>query len=585
MVGSFDIGDSSTTNLYIGNVNPTVNENDLCDIFAAFGPLASVKIMWPRTDEERARNRNSGFVAYMDRTEAEMALKSLNGVNIKGYGIKLDWAKPVAMPPQPIALPDPMKMATAQTLILNMLNSSSNQSNQLSNPSQSSGPTTTSRDSGPSSLSVRIKGCLKLEEREQLEVLLKKLETKRTSIGDAMLFCINHSIAAKEVIDVICQSIIEEDKKQHDHDQQQQEKQKESQSKSDNIRLEKYVQKELAKLYLISDILHNSSAQVTNASYYRSGFKTKLEDIFMHIGCELSKWDLKINEQSTINSASALMTLNHYKGQILAIFKAWKDWTLYEDDFLVRLSGLTLGLHKETASNKDIRCGEGEDMHSVNSKKGENMKDHPRRQASINNQTVNDLDGAPLSEKCLLESLESKGLTLDWYIALGLHEDEKEKIGADTKNCAMVFPGRIEGTPNNASKLGFDEVDHPHPNAIEKNGASNDKIKSSYSLTGGAFKTSKWETVDPSEVAEQVVTLSKWSKSFISIEEPCSNDSLKEDHSKSYSKKEEDNQQKNEPGVLEKRKLCNTSSSTDDNDCPDNPSLDNPSKKRLKVDQ
>jgi len=87
--GSFDTGDPTTTNLYLGNLNPSVNENDLCDIFGKFGPLASIKVMWPRTDEERARNRNSGFVAYMSRIDAERALRTLNGMDIRGYDLKL----------------------------------------------------------------------------------------------------------------------------------------------------------------------------------------------------------------------------------------------------------------------------------------------------------------------------------------------------------------------------------------------------------------------------------------------------------------------------------------------------------------
>lgn len=87
--GSFDNGDPTTTNLYLGNLNPAVNENDLCDVFGKFGSLASIKIMWPRTDEERARNRNSGFVAYMSRIDAERALNSLNGREFRGYDLKL----------------------------------------------------------------------------------------------------------------------------------------------------------------------------------------------------------------------------------------------------------------------------------------------------------------------------------------------------------------------------------------------------------------------------------------------------------------------------------------------------------------
>lgn len=55
----------------------------LCQEFGRYGPLASVKIMWPRTDEERARERNCGFVAFMNRRDAERALKNLNGTKLR----------------------------------------------------------------------------------------------------------------------------------------------------------------------------------------------------------------------------------------------------------------------------------------------------------------------------------------------------------------------------------------------------------------------------------------------------------------------------------------------------------------------
>lgn len=56
-----------------------MTEPQLCEIFGRFGPLASVKIMWPRTDEERSRGRNCGFVAYMNRKDGERALNALKG--------------------------------------------------------------------------------------------------------------------------------------------------------------------------------------------------------------------------------------------------------------------------------------------------------------------------------------------------------------------------------------------------------------------------------------------------------------------------------------------------------------------------
>lgn len=105
VTGSFDTGDPNTTNIYLGNINPKMTEQQLMDAFGKYGPLASVKIMWPRTDEERARNRNCGFVAFMCRKDAERALKYLNTKPIMGYEMKLGWGKAVPIPPYPVYIP------------------------------------------------------------------------------------------------------------------------------------------------------------------------------------------------------------------------------------------------------------------------------------------------------------------------------------------------------------------------------------------------------------------------------------------------------------------------------------------------
>jgi RNA recognition motif. (a.k.a. RRM, RBD, or RNP domain) len=49
----------------VGNLAPDVDEEVLKREFGRFGPVASVKIMWPRDEEQRRRARNSGFVAFM----------------------------------------------------------------------------------------------------------------------------------------------------------------------------------------------------------------------------------------------------------------------------------------------------------------------------------------------------------------------------------------------------------------------------------------------------------------------------------------------------------------------------------------
>ncbi|KAF9800400.1 hypothetical protein SFRURICE_016790 [Spodoptera frugiperda] len=68
-VGSYDTGDPNTTNLYLGNLNPKITEQQLMEIFGRYGPLASIKIMWPRSDEEKARGRNCGFIPRVRQGE------------------------------------------------------------------------------------------------------------------------------------------------------------------------------------------------------------------------------------------------------------------------------------------------------------------------------------------------------------------------------------------------------------------------------------------------------------------------------------------------------------------------------------
>jgi U2-associated protein SR140 len=57
-----------------------VQLEDLFETFGSFGPLASAKIMWPRSDEERARGYICGFIAFMTRTDCDRAVAGLKGI-------------------------------------------------------------------------------------------------------------------------------------------------------------------------------------------------------------------------------------------------------------------------------------------------------------------------------------------------------------------------------------------------------------------------------------------------------------------------------------------------------------------------
>jgi U2-associated protein SR140 len=107
--GSMDFGDPLTTNLYVGNLHPKMNEETLCHYFGKYGPLASVKIMWPRTEEERTRQKNCGFVAFMNREHAAKALEELGDKEILGLQLKIGWGKSIPIPPAPFYVPPEMR--------------------------------------------------------------------------------------------------------------------------------------------------------------------------------------------------------------------------------------------------------------------------------------------------------------------------------------------------------------------------------------------------------------------------------------------------------------------------------------------
>lgn len=45
VASSHENGDPMTTNLFLGNVNPNMDEQELCEVFGKYGPLASVKVL------------------------------------------------------------------------------------------------------------------------------------------------------------------------------------------------------------------------------------------------------------------------------------------------------------------------------------------------------------------------------------------------------------------------------------------------------------------------------------------------------------------------------------------------------------
>lgn len=70
--------------IYIGNLDPRVNETMLHEIFATVGPVAGVKIITVRKYNQLGAV-NYGFVEFFDPRIAEQAIQDMNGRKIFNY--------------------------------------------------------------------------------------------------------------------------------------------------------------------------------------------------------------------------------------------------------------------------------------------------------------------------------------------------------------------------------------------------------------------------------------------------------------------------------------------------------------------
>ncbi|XP_011875540.1 PREDICTED: U2 snRNP-associated SURP motif-containing protein isoform X4 [Vollenhovia emeryi] len=516
--GSFDNGDPNTTNLYLGNLNPKITEQQLMEIFGKYGPLASIKIMWPRSDEEKARQRNCGFVAFMSRKDGERALKNLNGRDIMQYEMKLGWGKSVPIPPYPIYIPpalmeitqppppsglpfnaqphrrdrhkiprirnlqsaDPQEKENFEKVLQNavvkvVIPTERNlvmlihrmvefviregpmfeamiMNRELNNPmfrflfenyspahtyyrwklysilqgdvqkewrtedfrmfkggSVWRPPPINPWTQGMPDELIEMeerqeprRGSLSNSQRDRLEDLLRNISPERIKVAEAMVFCIEHAEAAEEICDCISESL--------------------------SI-LQTPVNKKIARLYLISDILHNCGVKVTNATIYRKAFETRLLDIFNEVHQAYKQFDSRLKAEG-------------FKVRVMRMFRAWEDWAVYPRDFLVKLQNTFLGLV---------------------------LMDEPEPEND------EDIDGAPLSDVDGDGAEDLDGVPLDGATLLKVDED-------------------IDGVP-------MDDDD-------SANARNKDDDKKSAMPAG--FVPSRWETVDPDQVEAQAMTTSKW---------------------------------------------------------------------------
>ena len=78
-------------NIYAGNLSYSVTDEDLNELFGAFGEVSRANVI---SDRETGRSKGFGFVEMPVDDEAKQAIDSLNGKDVKGRVISVNEARP-----------------------------------------------------------------------------------------------------------------------------------------------------------------------------------------------------------------------------------------------------------------------------------------------------------------------------------------------------------------------------------------------------------------------------------------------------------------------------------------------------------
>lgn len=152
-------------------------------------------------------------------------------------------------------------------------------------------------------------------EREKLEDMLRQIKVERTNIQTAMVFALDHASCAAEISDCLVASLTLAETPLH---------------------------LKIARLYLASDILHNSTVPVRNASRYRQLLQSELPSVFQSF-------------HDALLSAEAALKREAFKRNSLRVLRVWRDWYLFSEDYL---NGLQATFLMDTDSKWRRLCPE-----------------------------------------------------------------------------------------------------------------------------------------------------------------------------------------------------------------------------------
>lgn len=138
------------------------------------------------------------------------------------------------------------------------------------------------------------------EDYDIFKDMLYHLTTDRSSIKQAMGFALDNTEAYEEVVNILKESLMVPSTPPP---------------------------AKVARLYLVSDILHNSGAAVKNASLYRTALQSCLPEVFER----LNEW---------LRGISGRMTAGQVEERVSKLIALWYDWAIFPTMFINGLEAI-----------------------------------------------------------------------------------------------------------------------------------------------------------------------------------------------------------------------------------------------------
>lgn len=192
-----------------------------------------------------------------------------------------------------------------------------------------------SSDSGEDSETDRLRKHRRTEtlgrfSRHRFESMLRGLTLRRERIARCTAFAIEHAHASDVVADVLTQSLLLPSTP---------------------------IPRKLARLYVISDVLHNSAVPLPHAWKYRSAFEShgRLQVVFKHFA-------------AVARSFPGIMKQEGVRGQLRALLDVWDDWMVFSPSVMRDLHEIVDARNEGGVVSDDI---DGEAIEAIEAMDGE----------------------------------------------------------------------------------------------------------------------------------------------------------------------------------------------------------------------